>query len=636
MKTIKALFLSLVVMALLVAPLAFTASPATAEPIYVCLPTCEDNDARFFTVAGSGMATMADEAIHLQIAAPASADSFELGFFDGDTGGTWDYGTTELEFILYADPSASGNQDTLIKQWSGNAMPDNDWFKTSVPTSSEAKSLGGDYFYHLYIHPTSTGMLYASNFKVRTDGILVTVRPSIFAFMAPLYSWADVYHVYPNWPELTSTYYDGNFNFYVYSPTSATYFSEWDGDLDYGSYDQTSMDTDDPDTPNDTLPVWADGTSAAVEGVATGYNGSTGGPPDDYNTAVFRRIPSVIYSITDPDGNIYQNDNPSGNLEWEQYRIDSDPSSPADEYSENILPSGLYRISLEGMDLGNLNAWRFSHTMVGVCSLASGGIPTPCKTLLFPYMIGDTVFVDTNGNGVQDTDEPGIPNVTLYLLDSNGKMIQDIFGEPVIAITDEAGHYAFKVEGQRFDPDTEETLNDGIYTVRIAPLNFNPGAPLENMVSTTGGDQQTNTVINQNVDTYDFGFRIPVPDPPLNPGTGTIGYWKNHPESWPVTSITIGSVTYTRDQAIALMKAKGKGDKTYDLFAQLVVAKLNILIGNDSTCISTDIAAADAWLAVHPVGSNVKASSVAWKQIEAAFTNLDSYNNGQLCAPHRG
>lgn len=121
-----------------------------------------------------------------------------------------------------------------------------------------------------------------------------------------------------------------------------------------------------------------------------------------------------------------------------------------------------------------------------------------------------------------------------------------------------------------------------------------------------------------------------------NPGTGTIGYWKNHPDAWPVEVITIGGKTYTKAQAIAIMKTAPKGDMTYNMFSQLVAAKLNVYIGNDPSCIADTIEQADAWMAAHPPGSGVRASSAAWKVGEPLHDRLDAYNNGKLCAPSRG
>lgn len=121
-----------------------------------------------------------------------------------------------------------------------------------------------------------------------------------------------------------------------------------------------------------------------------------------------------------------------------------------------------------------------------------------------------------------------------------------------------------------------------------------------------------------------------------SPGTATQGYWRNHSSAWPVDAIIIGGITYSKEEAIDLMDAPGKGDKTFNMFEQLVSAKLNVLIGNCSTCIDEIIANADAWMAEHPIKSNVKANCSAWQEGAGTWhTMLDDYNNGKLCAPHR-
>jgi hypothetical protein len=128
---------------------------------------------------------------------------------------------------------------------------------------------------------------------------------------------------------------------------------------------------------------------------------------------------------------------------------------------------------------------------------------------------------------------------------------------------------------------------------------------------------------------------VTVRDCVTNPGVGTIGFWKNHPESWPANEIVIGGLVYSKAAAIKLMQKPVMGDKTYSLFAQLAGAKLNVLIGNDPGCIASVMAAADAWMAAHPVGSNVGASSAAWLQAGPLHAALDNYNNGLMCAPAR-
>jgi len=125
---------------------------------------------------------------------------------------------------------------------------------------------------------------------------------------------------------------------------------------------------------------------------------------------------------------------------------------------------------------------------------------------------------------------------------------------------------------------------------------------------------------------------------PPCPGTGTPGYWKNHPEAWPVEEITIGGVTYSKEDAISIMWMKKDKDKTTTMFSALVAAKLNVLMGNESSCIADTIDDADEWMATYgPVGSGVKAGgkNSPWRIGEPLYEELDAYNNGLLCAPPR-
>lgn len=118
-------------------------------------------------------------------------------------------------------------------------------------------------------------------------------------------------------------------------------------------------------------------------------------------------------------------------------------------------------------------------------------------------------------------------------------------------------------------------------------------------------------------------------------GTGTPGYWMNHPEAWPFDEITVGLQTLTKDQAIALMKMPVKGDKSLTMFAAFVAAKLNVMIGNCPPPPPPDcytLGEVNMWLTNFPVLSGVEASSEAWQYShgEALYWCLDDYNNGLL------
>lgn len=225
--------------------------------------------------------------------------------------------------------------------------------------------------------------------------------------------------------------------------------------------------------------------------------------------------------------------------------------------------------------------------------------------------IGDTVYCDANGNGTQDAGEPGIPGVkvTLVCKDASGAIIAT-----ATAVTDANGKYLFvNVPAGTCEVTVDPTTVTGDCNVPCATKVTIVLGPGESYLDA------------------DFCFT----QPPAGPGTGTPGYWKNHPEAWPVSSIVIGGITYTKSQAIKLMGTAEKGDKTYTVFRHLVAAKLNLLSGTASGCIAAEVDEADAWMAIHPVGSNVSGDSAAWAEISDTATKLDDYNNGKLCAPHR-
>ncbi len=118
------------------------------------------------------------------------------------------------------------------------------------------------------------------------------------------------------------------------------------------------------------------------------------------------------------------------------------------------------------------------------------------------------------------------------------------------------------------------------------------------------------------------------------PGTGTPGYWQNHPDAWPVQEITIGGVTYSKEEAIALIAAPVSKDKRLTMIPALICAKLNVLIGNDPSCIAETIQCADEWMSTYG-DSPVRGNSEAWRLGEPLYCVLDAYNNGLLCAPSR-
>ena len=119
------------------------------------------------------------------------------------------------------------------------------------------------------------------------------------------------------------------------------------------------------------------------------------------------------------------------------------------------------------------------------------------------------------------------------------------------------------------------------------------------------------------------------------PGVRSPGYWKNHPEKWPVEKIKIGDTWFTKEKAIEWMSKPVKKDKSITLFKALVATKLNLKAGNCGKCIYYWVGQGDWWFTLYDVGDGVRANSEAWQYShgEKIYRYLDAYNNGKLCAP---
>jgi hypothetical protein len=243
-----------------------------------------------------------------------------------------------------------------------------------------------------------------------------------------------------------------------------------------------------------------------------------------------------------------------------------------------------------------------------------------------------TVWNDLNGNGIQDAGEPGIGGITVTLYDSSNNVVSTFFTNP-------DGTYYFDSQG----------LTNGDYSAAIVISSIGTGVQAspdgqgldeesdsDGVDSTTGSSVYTFT-FNGSPNDGDFGF---FTGKVSQPGTGTPGYWKNHPNAWPSpyqNGITVGGVFYSKTDAIAILSKPGK-DKRATMFSSLVPAMLNVALGNDSSCVASTIAAADAWMATWGVPNTspiVAGGSAAWADGEPLHQQMDAYNNGLLCAPHR-
>jgi hypothetical protein len=117
--------------------------------------------------------------------------------------------------------------------------------------------------------------------------------------------------------------------------------------------------------------------------------------------------------------------------------------------------------------------------------------------------------------------------------------------------------------------------------------------------------------------------------------TYTQGYWKNHEEQWPVSSLTLGTVSYSMSELLDILGQSVEGNGLVSLAHQLIAALLNIANGADPTAAQDAIDDANALiggLVVPPVGDGELDPSATSDLTQT----LDDYNNGVIGPGHCG
>jgi hypothetical protein len=413
---------------------------------YTCLPTCAENDAKMFILAGSDQASLSNTPVKVWIMVPGDQATFKLSIFDGDTSkaidntlqiradgyfafgkGNWDDAAdADTTYTLYADPLADGSGQTALASWLGNdSMLNNAWWETTLNRDEQAKAPNGHYYYRLEATRDLEG-IGGQAFKVRASGYLFTgQRPEWAVGLTGMQATInDVKIIYPesngNINKLGSkTTYNGDWLWYFEIPSNVQQFTIWDGDFDRGAKSvSASLDTDDPNTVG--KPSWA--TSAAVdEGVGGPNHDGVGIPNDDTINFNYRRVsPAVFYEILNPLGQpIYTNDNPSGTEEWENYTVSSNPAENPDVLSNGTLVAGMYSFHIKGLDLHN---YIWIGVTYPICDPNGGCPPPPWTEASCPRTIGywknnvKKIYIQNKTKGVQESKESldwGLRNVAL-------------------------------------------------------------------------------------------------------------------------------------------------------------------------------------------------------------------------------
>ena len=150
-------------------------------------------------------------------------------------------------------------------------------------------------------------------------------------------------------------------------------------------------------------------------------------------------VPGVSVSIYNSNGNLVGTTTTDANGEYlfivspGDYYIEMSPptgsiATAQDAGADDELDSDVGQISNQ-TPVFNMSAGEqdFSFDM-GIVEVAS---------------LGNFVWDDINGNGIQDANEPGVPGVTVNLLDSQGNPVLDANNDPVTTTTGSNGSYQF-------------------------------------------------------------------------------------------------------------------------------------------------------------------------------------------------
>jgi len=111
-----------------------------------------------------------------------------------------------------------------------------------------------------------------------------------------------------------------------------------------------------------------------------------------------------------------------------------------------------------------------------------------------------------------------------------------------------------------------------------------------------------------------------------------VGYWKTHPAVWPVTTLTLGTVSYTQAQLLAILNtnpgAGTKSDASLVLAFQLIAAKLNLANGLSPCLFEATIAAADALIdgRTIPITPKITPNTAEGQQMVSLANTLSQLN----------
>ena len=250
-----------------------------------------------------------------------------------------------------------------------------------------------------------------------------------------------------------------------------------------GSY-IVKVDTTDPDFPTDVLPTGDPDLAAASIGDTIFFDLNGNGTQDAGDDG----IPLVIV-------NLYSDNDSSGTLNGADSLVSSTVTNVNGQYLFTGLTAGRYFVDIDEASLpGTGLTLTTTDPTANVVILAASTSATSVLTkdagysLTSNFSIGNRVWHDVDGDGVQDAGEPGIPGIDIVVTNGTGTGCPGPNGCRVT--TDEAGYWI--VTG----------LTAGSYSVDVDNTDLPSGFTL-----TAGTDPRTVTVTTADLANVDFGYR---------------------------------------------------------------------------------------------------------------------------------
>jgi hypothetical protein len=254
-------------------------------------------------------------------------------------------------------------------------------------------------------------------------------------------------------------------------------------------------------------------------------------------------------------------------------------------------------------------------------TLSTSGLISGTPTTAGPFSFTVKVTDSTGGTALTAiTPSCGItiapPNMSAQCAAANTGMVGVPYSSP-ITVTGGTAPYTFTLASGSLP--TGLTLNPATGVISGVPTTAGPFTFTVKVTDSTSGVQAIAT-------TSSCGITI---SSSLNICGLTWGYWKNHVSTWPVTSLVLGSQTYTQTELLNILGLPVAGDASINLAHQLIAAKFNVLNGTNQMTDGGAIAAADSLLSTlsGKLPYNVPSASATGTQMVTIASQLDTFNS---------